>query len=148
MKSATTRPKVFPNKLDFADIQVGDTHGFNRILGRKDGLAFAKLSGDFNPLHVDKSFGKKSAFKDNVAHGILVAGFFSALVGMYCPGEKSLYLSQTVRFLKPVFYGDILRVKGLVAAKSDGARTIRLKTEAWRGKTKVVDGEALVKVLP
>lgn len=142
-----TKSKMLPNKLDFDTIRVGDVYSFNRIFTRKDGLAFARLSGDFNPLHIDREFGKQSRFKDNVVHGMFVASLFSALVGMHCPGEKSLYVGQTLKFLKPVFYGEKVQIKGLVTAKSNGAQTINLKTEAWRGDTKVIDGEALVKFL-
>ena len=134
-------------KLAFEKIRVGDTHSFTKKVIRKDGVVFAKVSGDWNPLHTDQTFGKRSMFKENVAHGMLIASYFSALVGMHCPGERSLYLGQTVRFLKPVFYGDRIRVTGRVIAKSEGLRTIRLATEAWRGKEQLTNGEALVKVL-
>ena len=135
------------NRLAFADIRVGDAYEFSKTLTRADGAAFAKGSGDYNPLHTDRRFGARSRFKKNVAHGMLVTSFFSALVGMYCPGERSLYLGQTARFFKPVFYGDRIRIKGLVLAKSEVAQTVRLKTEAWRKGTKVVDGEAMVAFL-
>lgn len=141
------RSKTLPNKLDFDSIKVGDIYSFERSFRRGDGLVFARLSGDFNPLHLDREFGKKSKFKENVVAGMLVSSLFSALVGMHCPGEKSLYLGQKLRFIKPVFYGDKIRIKGLVVSKSDSIQTINLKTEAWRGNTKVVDGEALVKFL-
>src|SRR3989344_4357490 len=126
-------------KLSYSDINVGDVHFFNRKISKQDVMDFAKLSGDFNPLHVDSDFGKKSQFGSNVVHGMLAASLFSALVGMRCPGEKSLYLSQTLKFRQPIYYEDIVLIRGTVTGKNDGVRMITIKTEILKEGKILID---------
>ena len=135
------------NKLNYSEISQGDVYSFSRIITRKDVLDFAKLSGDFNPLHIDKDFGKKSQFKTNLVHGMLASSLFSTLVGMHCPGEKSLYISQTLNFKLPIYCNEQLTVKGTVISKNDSTRLITLKTEILKGEKTAVFGEAKVKVV-
>lgn len=134
-------------ELSYQEIVIGKIYEFNRTISRDDILAFAKLTGDFNPLHVDEYFGKNSNFKQNIVHGMLVGSLFSTLVGMYCPGKNSLYLGQTLNFKQPVYIGDTLVVRGMVLAKNDSINLVTLKTEVCRGNEVVVTGEAKVKVL-
>lgn len=133
-------------KLEYSDIQVGTVHCFERTISREDVLAFAKLTGDFNPLHTDEAFGEKSRFKGNIVHGMLAGSLFSALVGMLCPGEKSLYLAQSLQFKNPVFPGDKVLVKGTVTYKNDSVRIITLNCEILVGGVVAVTGEAKVGV--
>ena len=133
--------------MEFSEIEIGAVYSFSRTISCEDLSAFAGLSGDFNPLHVDPDFGEKSVFKANVVHGMLLGSFFSALVGMYCPGEKSLYLSQTVNFKLPVFIGDTIIAKAMVVDKSESIKIITLKTEILKNDKVAVYGEAKVKVL-
>lgn len=77
---------------------------------------------------------------------MLTGCFFSTLVGMHCPGENSLYLSQTLNFRAPIFAGDKVLVRGTVISKNDSIRLITLKTEILRQGAVAVDGEARVKV--
>jgi acyl dehydratase len=135
------------NKLNYSKISEGDVYSFSRVISRQDVLAFAELSGDFNPLHVDKDFGKKSEFKANLVHGMLASSLFSTLVGMRCPGEKSLYISQTLNFKLPIYCNERLTVRGTVISKSDSTRLITLKTEILKGEKIAVFGEAKVKVM-
>ena len=133
--------------LKYSDISVGSSYSFERTVSCQEGQDFAKLTGDFSPLHVDSVFGKRSQFKKNVAHGMLLASFFSTIVGMYCPGKKNLYISQTANFRGPIFYGDIVQVKGTVIEKSDSIRLITLKMEVFKDDEIALTGEARVKVL-
>jgi len=133
--------------LKYSDIQVGSVYAFKRKIQEQDLMNFANLTGDFNPLHVDKDFGKRSRFKSNIAHGMLAASLFSTLVGMYCPGQRSLYLTQSIKFRRPVFAGDELLVRGTVINKIDSTRVIVLKTEIIVGAVVVVSGEAQVEIM-
>ena len=133
--------------MNYLDINEGDVYTFSRKISEKDVMNFAKLSGDFNPLHVDAEFGRKSQFKNNIAHGMLAASLFSTLVGMHCPGEKSLYISQTLSFRLPIYYDDIVTVRGTVISKNDSIKMITLKTEILRNDKVAIDGEAKVRVL-
>lgn len=133
--------------IDYSAINKGDIYLFKRKISKQDVVDFAKLSGDFNPLHVDVDFGKKSTFKNNIVHGMLAGSLFSTLIGMYCPGEKSLYMSQTLNFRLPLYYNDTVLVRGTVISKNDSVRIITLKTEILKGNKVIVDGEAKVKVM-
>ena len=134
-------------KLSYSDINEGNVYSFNRKISKQDVMDFAKLSGDFNPLHVDAGFGKKSQFKGNIVHGMLLSSLFSTLVGMHCPGEKSLYMSQTLKFRQPIYYDDNVVVKGTVTEKNDSIKIVTIKTEILKEGKIAIDGEAKVKVL-
>ena len=142
-----TDARPSPSRLRFEEIHVNDVFSFEVSLSREDVLAFAKLSGDFNPQHVDEAYAKKSAFGKNIVHGLLTGGLFSKLVCMHCPGEKCLYLSQTLQFKSPVLPGDRLLVRGTVVAKNESIRVLTLRTEILNNDKTAVDGEAKVKVL-
>jgi len=131
----------------YEKIPLGHECSFERVLTFEDGLAFAKLSGDANPLHVDEASGKVGPFGRNVVHGMMLGSLFSKLVGMDCPGKRSLYVSQTLEFRQPVFYGDKVIVKGTVIEKSDALQMITLKTEIFKAGQLAVSGQARVKVL-
>ncbi len=134
-------------KLNYSDINNGDIYSFKRRISKQDVMDFAKLSGDYNPLHIESEFGKKSQFKSNIVHGMLVGSLFSTLIGMHCPGEKSLYLSQTLNFKKAIYHDNTVTVKGTVISKSDSIKMIILKTEILKDGEVMIDGEAKVKVL-
>lgn len=131
----------------YSDINVGDIYEFERAISKEDVETFARLTGDYNPLHVDEEFAKNTLFKKNIVHGMLAGSLFSTLVGMYCLGENNLYLTQTLNFVKPIFLGDKVLVRGTVKNKIDSVRMIYLKTEILRDNTVVVTGDAKVKVL-
>ena len=133
--------------LDFDAIKIGDVFQFTKTFSRDEVITFSRLTGDFNPLHVDTEFGKKSLFKKNVVHGMLASSLFSTIVGMHCPGKKSLYLSQSLNFKSPIFYDDVLVVKGTGSHKSKIIKLVSLKTEILKDGKVVISGEAKVKVL-
>lgn len=135
-----------PNKLRFEDINIGDVYTFERRFTQQEVLDFGKLSGDLNPMHIDHEWNDASGFKRNLIHGMLTASLFSTLIGMYCPGENSLYLSQTLKFKKPVYPEDLLTVKGTVIHTNEILRVITLKTEIYKGDEVVVSGEAIAKM--
>lgn len=133
-------------QLRFKDILPGNFYSFEKIVSTQAIADFARWTGDFSPLHMDPAFGKKSPFGSNIAHGMLAACFFSTLIGMYCPGERSLYLSQTLNFRSPVFAGDQVLVRGTVVSKNESIRLVTLKTEILKQGIVVIDGEAKVRV--
>ena len=139
--------KTRGDNLNYDDIYVDSCFSFRRTIRREDVLMFAKLTGDYNPLHVDNGFATESQFGRRVVHGMLTSSLFSTLVGMYCPGENSLYLSQSLQFKSPLFYGDTATVIGTVISKVEAIRLIKLKTEVYRDNDLIVTGEAQVKVL-
>jgi len=133
--------------ISYSNINEGDVFLFERKISKQDVMDFARLSGDFNPLHVDEDFGKKSPFGNNIVHGMLVGSLFSALIGMHCPGKNSVYMSQTLNFKKPIYHDDIILVRGTVINKNDAVKMVTLKTEILKKGKIMFDGEAKVKVL-
>jgi len=134
-------------RMNYQDIPLGAVYSFEKQISRQDIQSFASLTGDFNPLHTDPEFGKKSKFNNNIVHGMLAGSLFSTLVGMHCPGEKCLYLQQTLNFREPLFPDDKVTVRGTVVDKNDAIRIITLKTEILKNGRPVITGEAKVKVL-
>lgn len=131
----------------YEEIEIGKVTCFNRTITPEDVEAFTLLTGDRNPLHIDENFGRNSKFKKNIVHGMLCASLFSTLVGMHCPGEKCLYLGQTLQFRMPLFYGETVEVRGTVLEKFDAIRIIKMKMEILRGNDIIVLGEARVQVI-
>lgn len=134
-------------EMRYEDIKVGSVYSFEKEVTRKDVMDFAQLTGDFSRLHVDEAFGRKSKFGRNIAHGMLIGSLFSRIVGMYCPGEKSLYLSQTLLFKSPIYYGDRISVNGTVTGKSDSIRIVTMKIEIMKGAKIAIAGTAKIMVL-
>jgi 3-hydroxybutyryl-CoA dehydratase len=96
----------------FEDLEVGQEASMSRIVGEADIVAYAALSGDYNPVHLDAEYAAKTIFKERIAHGILSAGYISAIFGMKLPGPGAIYISQTLNFRGPVKIDD--RVETLV----------------------------------
>ena len=135
-------------ELTFEQIKIGQTFKFNEkiTLARMDG--FAKLSGDYNPLHMDGNYAAKTRFGKQVCHGMLLASFFSKLVGMHIPGKNALYFSQTLNFQAPCYVGDEVTIQGEVTDKSDSTKIITIKTLIYNNKGLcLVDGIAKVIIL-
>ncbi|MGC5328832.1 MaoC family dehydratase [Brevibacillus sp. SYSU BS000544] len=132
-------------ELRYEDIAVGDQASFSKTVSESDIYLFAGITGDFNPMHVDQEYAKKTIFGERIAHGMLTASFISTVLGMKLPGPNTIYLSQNVRFLAPVRIGDTLTVTAEVIEKNDRKRQIRLQTKIVNQQgTIVADGEALV----
>ena len=134
-------------RLKFSDIEIGQVFEIERAFSREDTLAFAAVSGDFSPLHVNQAYAASTEFGDCVVHGILLASLFSQLVGMRVPGEAALYLGQDLTFRRPVRVGETVRAVAKVTGKSEATRTLLLSTEIRSADGKVVvAGTAKVKV--
>src|SRR3989338_2219686 len=136
-----TNPTLKANQYRYENIPAGAVFSFEKVISTEDVQHFARLTGDHNPLHVDEAFGKESIFGKNIVHGMLAGSLFSTLVGMHCPGENCLYLSQSLRFRTPLYYGDVITVRGTVVGKNDAIRMITMKTEILREGKVLIDGE-------
>ena len=133
--------------LSFEDIAIGDSASFSRTITPEDVHTFATLSGDENPLHLDTTYAETTIFKETIVHGMLTASLFSTLVGMYLPGKRCLYLSQSLFFKKPVHIGDTLLITGTVLSKSEATKILTLSTVVTRNTEVVVEGEAKTQIL-
>ena len=90
---------------------------------------FAKISGDYSPIHMDIEYASTTSFKKRVVHGMLLASFFSRIDGMYLPGKHALYFSQTLKFVNPCFIDDLVTVKSEVIEKSDSTQIITINSQ-------------------
>ena len=133
--------------LTFADIREGQSAVLERVVGEAEVDAFARLSGDFSPLHVDEAFAKTTRFGGRVAHGMILGAFVSTLLGMDLPGRHAILLSVSLEFRKPVLLGDSVRLEARVAGKTEASRMLELSVQAsnQRGET-VATGSARVLV--
>lgn len=90
------------------EIEVGMSGTVSKRITEEDVDTFAKVTGDYNPMHVDEEFAEKTQFHKRIAHGMLSAGMISACLGNKMPGPGAIYLNQSLRFDKPVYFGDVL----------------------------------------
>jgi 3-hydroxybutyryl-CoA dehydratase len=93
------------------ELKVGDSAQISKMITETDINDFAKVTGDFNPVHLDQAYAEKSIFKARIAHGLLSVGLLSSVLGNVLPGHGTIYLSQEVRFLAPVRIGDTITAK-------------------------------------
>ena len=129
----------------FDEIMLGVKTKFTVQINESTINEFARISGDYNPLHMDEQYASKTQFGKRVCHGMLLASFFSRLVGMYMPGKNALYFSQTLNFQSPCFVGDKVTIEGEVIDKSQSTKIITIKTTAYNQVGKcLVDGIAKV----
>ena len=101
------------------EIEVGATAIFSKTVTEADLVLYAGVSGDTNPVHLDEDFAKGTMFKGRIAHGMLSAGFISAVLGTKLPGPGCIYLGQTLKFKAPVKIGDTIRLRAKVVDKKD-----------------------------
>jgi 3-hydroxybutyryl-CoA dehydratase len=124
------------------EITEGMTAVFSKTVTEADIVLFAGVTGDTNPVHLDEEFAKPTLFKGRIAHGMLTAGFISAVFGTKLPGPGCIYLSQSLKFKAPVRIGDtvVARVTATTIDREKGRVTFA--TTAHVGSTLVMDGEA------
>ncbi len=125
----------------------GQKAAVTRTISEADIEAYAHLTGDLNPLHMDPEFASGSRFGGRIAHGMLTAGLISAVLGMHLPGPGGIYLSQTLTFLRPVRIGDTITATAEVTSYDAERRRLRLRTSCVNQRDEaVLDGEAVLLV--
>lgn len=130
--------------MTFDELNIGDSASFTKVVTKEMIDTFAEISGDTNPVHLDPEYAKGTVFKENIAHGILVSGLISKVLGCDMPGYGAIYVSQTLNFLRPVKVNDEITATVEVLEKDDAKGRIKFKTFCVnQGGKKVVDGEAV-----
>ena len=133
------------NELSYDDISIGQQESFIIKITESMVEQFSNLSGDLNPLHMDNEFAESSSFNKRIVHGMLLASFFSQLIGMKLPGKNALYFSQTLNFRSPCNIDDEIEVIGEVTEKSDSTQIITVSTTIFnKSKTCLIDGIAKI----
>ncbi len=128
------------------DLAVGQSAEHMHTVEEKDIAAFADVSGDRNPVHLNEAYAAETPFKGRIAHGMLSAAYISAVLGMELPGPGAIYLSQQLSFKRPVRIGDTVLARASIAAIDHDKARVTLKTECLVNAKQVVDGEAVVMV--
>jgi 3-hydroxybutyryl-CoA dehydratase len=130
----------------FEDLSVGEEASLSKTVSEADIVAFAEISGDKNPVHIDAQYAAGTMFKERIAHGMLSAAYISAVFGMKLPGPGAIYISQTLNFKAPVKIGDTVvttvKVIELIAEK----KRARFETVCSVNGKAVVQGEAVLMV--
>jgi 3-oxoacyl-[acyl-carrier protein] reductase len=130
------------------ELKPGQTETLSRTITSDDVAAFARLSGDYNALHLDDEFAARTELAQRVVHGFLHASLLSTLIGTRLPGRGALYVSQSIEFTRPVFIGDRVEARATVERIDPETRLVTLNTEILKaGGVCVLRGTALVKVL-
>jgi 3-hydroxybutyryl-CoA dehydratase len=128
-----------------SEISVGDTAEFSKTISEADIYMFAGITGDLNPFHVNEAYAKQTFFKGRIAHGMLLAGFISTVVGCYLPGPGAIYVKQDLKFLAPARIGDTITAKVVVTEVMEEENRIILETFCLnQDGEKVLDGQALL----
>lgn len=109
-------------------IQIGDSASFTKTVTETDIILYAGISGDLNPAHINAEAAKEGMFGQRIAHGMLSAGFISAVLGMYLPGPGTIYMGQELKFTKPVYIGDTVTATATVVERIEEKNRLVLDT--------------------
>ncbi|MDR2940165.1 MAG: MaoC family dehydratase [Clostridiales bacterium] len=133
------------NSYSINELKIDQAAEMTRSVSEGDIYIFAGVTGDFNPVHIDKAFAEKSIFGGRIAHGMLSAGFISAVLGTELPGVGCIYLSQQIKFRAPVEIGDTIRAVVTVTDINLEKNRVTLKTECINQDGVIaVDGQAVI----
>ena len=128
----------------FEDLHIGQSVSMVRTVTEADMIAFAAVSGDDNPVHLDEAFAAGTPFKTRIAHGMLSASFISALLGTRLPGPGAIYLSQTLQFKRPVRLGATVEARVEITALEEAKGRVTLSCVCSVEGKPVLEGEAVV----
>ena len=128
------------------EMSVGQSAERSRVVGEADIAAFAEVSGDHNPGHMDEAFAATTQFQGRIAHGMLSATYISAVLGEQLPGHGAIYVSQSLGFRRPVRIGDEVTARVTVTAIDEAKGRVSLDTVCLVGGKAVIEGEAVLMV--
>jgi len=128
-----------------AELRVGDSAEFSKTVSESDIYLYAGVTGDFNPAHVNEAYARKTFFKTRIAHGMLTAGFISAILANKLPGPGTIYLKQELSFLAPVHIGDTVTARVEIIEIDAEKNRVSLRTTCVNQDGKdILDGAALI----
>lgn len=138
---------VMPRKsYYFEDLEPGMEASFQKLVTESDINAFAEITGDKNPVHLDADYAAGTMFKERIAHGMLTASYISAVLGMKLPGPGVIYVSQTLNFRAPVRIGQTVTAKVRVAELFPVKRRALFECVCTADGKTVLEGEAMLLV--
>lgn len=128
--------------MNILDVEVGSEFTKTKKILESDVVGFSEISGDKNPVHLDKNYAEKSMFKGQIAHGLMSASYFSAIFGMDFPGPGCVYVAQNLKFLRPVYVNDTVVATAKITEVNPKKRRIYFHTVCKVNGKRVIDGEA------
>jgi acyl dehydratase len=132
--------------MKFSDLYIGQEERMSARFSMEQVKAFASVTQDFNPVHLDPLYAGQTIFKGNIVHGFLVGSLFSTILGTKMPGEGSIYLKQNMKFLKPVYIDDTVTAVATITDINPDKQLVTLNTTCYnQDGVVVIEGDALVK---
>ncbi len=131
------------NEFRYDEMEIGHTEAFSAEITQEKMELFERLSGDCNPLHCEDAYARERGFPARVAYGMLTASFYSTLAGVYLPGKFCLLHEADIQFVKPVYVGDVLRISGKVAGKTDAYRLLIIQARITNQNGRLVSRAVL-----
>jgi acyl dehydratase len=131
----------------FSEIQIGDTSSFTKTISESDVYLFAGISGDFNPVHVNEEYAKKTVFKTRIAHAALAGSLIAPVLGMQLPGPGTVALEVVQRFRKAVYFGDTITCRVEVVKKIERMQAIDMKI-LWSNQKGEIVSKGSCRVIP
>lgn len=131
-------------------MKIGDSASFSKTISESDVYMYAGISGDFNPIHINKVKAQESIFGKQIVHGMLGASLISAVIAMQLPGNGTIYMEQDCKFVAPMYIGDTLTASVEVSEiikKEKGIIKLISKVENQEGRV-VIEGFSVVKIDP
>lgn len=133
----------------YVNISIGDSYTLKKTITETMVRQFAEFSGDYNPVHMDENYCRNHGLQTRIVHGMLILSFLSTLIGMYLPGEGTVWMSQSIDFIAPAKIDDTVEIIGEVSGISDanalGLRIITLKIKI-RNQLNALIAKGFVKV--
>jgi 3-hydroxybutyryl-CoA dehydratase len=114
--------------LTMKELNIGDKDYFEKTISESDVYLYAGITGDLNPAHINQREAETTIFKGRIAHGMLTAGFISAVLGTKLPGPGTIYLGQELKFTAPVRFGDTIKAEVEVTEKREEKNIMKLST--------------------
>lgn len=137
---------IYPEPVPFEDLKVGMEASYTHTYSAEKVEAFAEISGDKNPVHLDEDFAANSRFKRRLAHGLNSASFFSAIFGTQLPGTGCVYVGQSLNFKRPVYIDDTVVATVTIKSIDEAKRRVYFDTVCKVNGKVVIDGEAEIYV--
>ena len=131
-------------KIHFNKLKINQSYTESIKVSDANIKKFASASGDKNPIHLNENFAKNTIFKTRIAHGMLIASFISSVIGNKFPGNGTIYVSQNLKFMRPVKINDIVEVKIILEKKIPKKKWCQLKTLCFVKNKIVLEGIAVV----
>lgn len=135
---------MYFKKADLNALSIGMSGEYSQTVTDADIKAYAGISGDNNPVHMDEQYAQNSRFKRRIAHGLFSSGFFSAIFGTKIPGPGCVYVSQNIEFKRPVYIGDTVHASVEITAIDLTSRKVTFSTKCTVNSKRVIDGEAVL----